>query len=70
MLDLRSHGVRVTTILPGSVSTDFGTPRSGNDGEWKLAPEDVARAVTALLRFPDRALPSQIEIRPTRLPQR
>jgi len=61
MLDLRGDGVRVAAILPGSVETDF---QSGG-GSWKLQPDDVARAVTGLLDFPSRALPSRIELRPT-----
>lgn len=64
MLDLRSDGVRVSAILPGSVDTEF---RSGGSGEsWRLAPEDVARAITDLLDYPPRALPSRIELRPTK----
>jgi len=63
MLDLRPHGVRVTTILPGSVDTDFG---AGKGGDWKLRPEDVARAILDLLDYPPRALPSRVELRPTR----
>ena len=66
MLDLRQHGIRVCAILPGSVDTDF---RAGGDGSWKLAPEDVARAVIDLLRYPDRALPSRLELRPSRPPE-
>ena len=54
----------------GSVSTEFSPSASGTDASWKLAPEDVARTITDLLRYPDRALPSQIEIRPTRPPSR
>ena len=68
MLDLRHHGIRVCAILPGSVETDFAG--HGDDGSWKLAPEDVARAVTDLLRYPDRALPSRVELRPSRPPKR
>ena len=64
MLDLRHHDIRVCAILPGSVATDFRP--GGGEESWKLAPEDVARAVTDLLRYPDRALPSRIELRPTR----
>ena len=63
MLDLREHGVRVCAILPGSVATEF---RPGGGASWKLAPEDVARAVTDLLRYPDRALPSRLELRPSK----
>lgn len=66
MLDLRKHGVRVAAILPGSVDTDFST--SGGDGSWKLTANDVARVVLDLLRYPDRALPSRIELRPSRPP--
>jgi NAD(P)-dependent dehydrogenase (short-subunit alcohol dehydrogenase family) len=66
MLDLRKHGIRVAAVLPGSVDTDFST--SAADASWKLTGEDVARAVLDLLRYPDRALPSRIELRPTRPP--
>lgn len=69
MLDLRQHGIRVAAILPGSVSTEFSPSASGADASWKLAPEDIARTITDLLRYPDRALPSQIELRPTRPPK-
>jgi NADP-dependent 3-hydroxy acid dehydrogenase YdfG len=33
---------------------------------WKLAPEDVARAILFALEMPERALVSEIELRPTR----
>jgi NAD(P)-dependent dehydrogenase (short-subunit alcohol dehydrogenase family) len=67
MLDLRHAGIRVAAILPGSVDTEFGARRGA---DWMLAPEDVARVVVDLLAFPDRALPSLVEIRPSRPPQR
>ena len=67
MLDLRQSGVRVTAILPGSVDTGFahrGDPDA--DRSWMLAPEDVAAMVLHLISYPDRALPSLVEMRPTR----
>jgi NAD(P)-dependent dehydrogenase (short-subunit alcohol dehydrogenase family) len=64
MLDLRPHGIRVSAVLPGSVDTDFLT--SEKDESWKLRADDVARAVVDLLAYPGRALPSRIELRPTR----
>lgn len=70
MLDLRHEGIRVATILPGSVDTDFGHPGRREHSAWMLAPEDVARAVVDLLRYPDRALPSLLELRPTRPPRK
>jgi NAD(P)-dependent dehydrogenase (short-subunit alcohol dehydrogenase family) len=66
MLDLRHHGVRVAAILPGSVATEFRAGRTAEETDWMLQPADVARAVADLLRYPGRALPSLIEMRPSR----
>jgi NAD(P)-dependent dehydrogenase (short-subunit alcohol dehydrogenase family) len=69
MLEVRHEGVRVCCVMPGSVATDF----SGDDGggsDWKLHPEDVAQVVCDLLAFPERALPTRIEIRPSRPPRK
>lgn len=73
MQEVRQDGVRVACVLPGSVRTDFSRRSSGPDdpsASWKLAPEDVARAVTELIAFPARSLPSRIEIRPSRPPRK
>lgn len=70
MSELRDDDVRVTLVLPGSVRTGFGgrDPRSSDD--WRLAPEDVARSIVALLAHEPRSLPSRLEIRPARPPKR
>ncbi|MGD2155068.1 MAG: SDR family oxidoreductase [Gemmatimonadales bacterium] len=68
MLDLRDHGIRVSCVMPGSVDTHFND-REPSGESWKLAPDDVARAVIQLLAHEDRALPSRVELRPSR-PQR
>jgi len=70
MLDLRDEGIRVSCIMPGSVNTYFFGGEPGPEGDWKLAPEDVAQVVMDLLAFPDRALPSRVEIRPSRPPKK
>jgi NAD(P)-dependent dehydrogenase (short-subunit alcohol dehydrogenase family) len=70
MLDLRQAGIRVAAICPGSVETDFGAGRMRDGQSWRLQPEDVARVVTDLLEFPERALPSRIELRPTKPPKK
>ncbi len=67
MLDHRYEGVKVTTVLPGSVSTDFG--RAGK-ADWKIAPEDVAETVAMILAMPERTLISHVEVRPSRPPKR
>lgn len=63
MLDHRNEGIRVTYVMPGSVDTDF-SPRSGR-APWKIAPEDVAAVVLAVLRMPQRTTVSRVEIRPS-----
>jgi 3-oxoacyl-[acyl-carrier protein] reductase len=63
--------VRVAAILPGSVDTSFGDAgRRGEDRSWMLAPPDVAAMILHLLSYPERALPSLVEMRPTRPPRR
>lgn len=63
MQEVRHQGVRVAAVLPGSVDTTFAGNTTG--ASWKLAPEDVAQAVLDLLRYPPRALPSLVELRPS-----
>jgi 3-oxoacyl-[acyl-carrier protein] reductase len=66
MLDHRQEDIRVTYIMPGSVDTNF-SPRTGGKGsDWKIAPEDVADMVLAVLRMPARTLVSRVEIRPSK----
>jgi NAD(P)-dependent dehydrogenase (short-subunit alcohol dehydrogenase family) len=70
MLDLRHDGVRIATVLPGSVSTDFVHSHGNRNFSWMLEADDVAEAVADLVRFPDRAIPSRIDLRPTRPPKK
>ncbi len=70
MLDLRHEGIRVATVLPGSVATEFGDSHGGKANDWMLSPDDVAEAVADLVRFPDRAIPSRIDLRPSRPPKK
>jgi 3-oxoacyl-[acyl-carrier protein] reductase len=66
MQEVRYDNIRVSCVLPGSVATEFSGRANGAGGDWKLHPEDVARAITGLLDFPSRSLPSRLEIRPSR----
>lgn len=69
MLDLRHEGIRVCCIMPGSVNTHFFEGGPNPEDDWKLQGEDIARVLMDLLSFPERALPSKIEIRPSRPPR-
>lgn len=66
MLDLRNYGVKVTTIMPGSVTSHFNNHTPNPDDAWKIQPEDLGELVVDLLKMNPRALPSKVEIRPTR----
>ena len=68
LLDTRYDNVRVSTVMPGSVATEFGKDDAGGDsGEsWKVHAEDVAEVVRMLLKMPERTMVSQVEIRPAK----
>lgn len=70
MMDVRQYGIRVNYIMPGSVSTHFNDHTPSDKDAWKIQPEDIAELVMGLVRFPSRALPSRIEIRPTNPPRK
>jgi NAD(P)-dependent dehydrogenase (short-subunit alcohol dehydrogenase family) len=65
MLDLRKYGIRVTTIMPGSVTSHFNNHEPSEADAWKIQPEDIGQMVVDLLRLHPRTLPSKIEVRPT-----
>ncbi len=65
MLDLRKYGIKVTTIMPGSVATYFNNHIPAATDAWKIQPEDIGQMVADLLQMNPRTLPSKIEVRPT-----
>ncbi len=65
MLDLRQYGIKVTTIMPGSVATHFNDHTPDDSDHWKIQPEDIGEMVANLLQMPERTLPSKIEVRPS-----
>jgi 3-oxoacyl-[acyl-carrier protein] reductase len=70
MQEVRHDGIKVSYIMPGSVNTEFGGDEPRDEKNWQLQPDDVARVVMDLLEYPDRALPSRIEIRPSQPPRK
>ncbi|AFL79565.1 short-chain alcohol dehydrogenase [Aequorivita sublithincola DSM 14238] len=68
MLDLRDAGVKVSTIMPGSVSTHFNNNEPDEKGAWKIQKEDIGKLVVDLLKMNPRTLPSKIEVRPSMPP--
>lgn len=70
MLDLRKEGIKVSTIMPGSVATHFGNHTPSEKDAWKIQPEDIGQIVSDLIKMPARTLPSKIEVRPSMPPSK
>ncbi|MCA1762792.1 MAG: SDR family oxidoreductase [Flavobacteriales bacterium] len=68
MLDLRKHGVKVSTIMPGSVTSHFAGHTPSEEDAWKIQPEDIGKLVKDMLEMNPRTLPSKIEVRPSQPP--
>jgi len=67
MLEVRKDNVRMITICPGSVDTPLIASQGmlAPDITKILKPEDVADTVLAALALPERALVSELDLRPT-----
>lgn len=70
MLDLRQHGIKVSTIMPGSVATHFNGHQPDDQDDWKIQIEDMGQMVVDLLHMHPRTLPSKVEVRPTKPPSK
>lgn len=69
MMDVRNDGIKVTTIMPGSVATHFNGHEPNEKDAWKIQPEDIGQIVLDLIRMPARTLPSKVEVRPSMPPK-
>jgi 3-oxoacyl-[acyl-carrier protein] reductase len=67
MAEVRKDNIRVVTVCPGSVDTNFfdqpGTILNSRR-ETILSPDDVAAACLLAVELPQNALMNEIEIRP------
>jgi len=70
MLDLRQYGIKVSTIMPGSVATHFNGHTPNDEDAWKIQSEDIGELVADLLKMNPRTLPSKIEVRPAMPPSK
>ena len=67
MLDVRNDGINTSTIMPGSVATNFNHHKPSDSDSWKIQPEDIGQMVVDLLKLDPRTLPSKIEVRPSQI---
>jgi 3-oxoacyl-[acyl-carrier protein] reductase len=68
MLEVREHGVKVSVVMPGSVTTHFNGHQPSADDEWKLTPDDVAETVAHVVATPPHVLVHRAEVRTLRPP--
>lgn len=61
--ELRTHGIRVSVVCPGSVATEF-SPHAGRDLTKLLQPDDVAHAVAMLATEGGQSFISEVDLRP------
>jgi len=65
--ELRGHGIRVSTIFPGTVHTEF-SPHTGKDPARMLQPDDVAHVVEMLVCQAPQSFVSEVDLRPAQKP--
>jgi len=65
--DLRNYGIRVSTVCPGSVATEF-SGRGPKDGGKVLTAEDVAHAVAMIATQGPQSFLSEVHLRPLAKP--
>jgi 3-oxoacyl-[acyl-carrier protein] reductase len=70
MQEVREHDIKVSYVCPGSVNTYFGGDTPTDEQSWQLQPVDIAQVVLDLLNMNERALPSKVEIRPSKPPKK
>ncbi len=72
-LEVRNHNIRVSSLLPGSVATDFSrvAKRQERDGQqaetdigYSMMAEEVASVIVAMLEQPRQAWTSEVILRP------
>lgn len=69
MLEVRKYNIRVVTVCPGSVATEFFRTESqttlSSSRESVLHAEDIAETVLLAASLPENATITELEVRPT-----
>ena len=68
MQEVRQDNIKVSYVCPGSVNTSFGGDIVDDSKSWQLQPRDISETILNLLEMDARALPSKVEIRPSKPP--
>jgi NADP-dependent 3-hydroxy acid dehydrogenase YdfG len=69
MLEVREHGVKVSVVMPGSVTTHFNEHVPSDADAWKLTAADVADTVSYVISTPPNVLVHRAEVRTLTVPK-
>ena len=63
--EVKAHGVKVTSVLPGIVDTAFNGAQEGSKQDtWALPPAALAERITELLELPEHMVVDEITLHP------
>ncbi len=63
--EVRSHGVRVSTVLPGIIDSHFNGAQEGSkDARWALKTDALAERIVQLLHLPDELVIDELTVHP------
>jgi short-subunit dehydrogenase len=63
--EVKPHGIKVTTVLPGIIDTAFNGAKEGDKQEsWSLRPAELARRIVDLMELPEHVVIDEIAIHP------
>lgn len=69
MLEVRDHGVKVSVVMPGSVTSHFNDHVPSDEDAWKLSASDVADTVAYVVTTPPNVLVHRAEVRTLSVPK-
>jgi short-subunit dehydrogenase len=63
--EAKSHGIKVTAVLPGIIDTAFnGAVQGSKEETWALRPQALASQIAALFELPENVLVDELTIHP------
>lgn len=63
--EAKSHGIKVSVVLPGIIDTAFnGAVQGSKEETWALRPEVLASQIAALFELPENVLVDELTIHP------
>ncbi len=63
--EAKSHGIKVTAVLPGIIDTAFnGAVQGSKEETWALRPQALASQIAALFELPENVLLDELTIHP------